>query len=70
MRGVAGDLRSVDPPAGFPAWTSFATGLDPSSHGVTNIIEQIPDYSTPPATSNRFDSAIYDFVDDAAFINL
>lgn len=68
--GVAGDLRSVNPPATFPAWTSFATGLDPSSHGVTNMVKQQSDYSTPPTTGNQSDQAIYDFLDNAALVNL
>ena len=32
--GVAGRSVSTDPPATFPAWTSFATACEPVEHGV------------------------------------
>jgi predicted AlkP superfamily phosphohydrolase/phosphomutase len=68
--GVSGDLRSVDPPTTYPAWTSFATGLDPSSHGVRNMVIQNEDYSTAPVDVNISDPAIYDFLEKSTFINL
>ena len=68
--GISGSLRSVDPPDTFPAWTSFATGLDPSRHGVSNMVLQEADYSQPPVTPNTSDPAIYDLIPDATFINL
>lgn len=68
--GVSGDLRSVDPPATFPAWTSFATGKDPGSHGVLNMVEQGSDYEVTPCRPNEEDAAVFDFVPDAAFVNL
>jgi len=68
--GVDGDLHSVDPPATFPAWTSFATGKDPSSHGVTNMIEQGSDYNITPCRPNREDAAIFDFLPNSTFVNL
>ena len=33
-RGVYAALRSVQPPATLPNWTTFLTGLDPARHGV------------------------------------
>jgi predicted AlkP superfamily phosphohydrolase/phosphomutase len=41
--GVAGPLMSVDTPTTLPAWTSFATGMDPGSHGITNMVRQSAD---------------------------
>jgi predicted AlkP superfamily phosphohydrolase/phosphomutase len=37
-RGVRGKLRTVIPPGTGPAWSSIATGLDPSNHGVFDLI--------------------------------
>lgn len=68
--GVSGDLMSVDTPTTIPAWTSFATGKDPGSHGTTNMITQERNYSTSPSKPNTTDAAIYDFLDDAIFVNL
>ncbi|WP_158854452.1 alkaline phosphatase family protein [Halorhabdus sp. CUG00001] len=68
--GVSGDLMSVDTPTTLPAWTSFQTGKDPGSHGLTNMITQAPDYETGPFETNTTDAALYDFVDDAVVINL
>lgn len=68
--GVSGDLRSVDTPTTLPAWTSFATGLDPGSHGVATMLRQDRDYSIAPATVNSTDPAVYDLLDDAVFVNL
>lgn len=68
--GVSGDLMSVDTPTTLPAWTSFATGKDPGSHGLTNMIQQSPDYETSPLTTNTTDAAGYDLIDDAMFVNL
>lgn len=33
-RSVSGVLRSTPPPVTFPAWTSFATGVNPGKHGI------------------------------------
>ncbi|WP_202935104.1 alkaline phosphatase family protein [Halorussus amylolyticus] len=68
--GVSGDLVSVDTPTTLPAWTSFATGKDPGSHGLTNMIQQSPDYETTPLKTNTTDAAAYDLIDDAMFVNL
>lgn len=68
--GISGDLMSVDTPTTTPAWTSFATGKDPGSHGVTNMTEQNSHYEITPSQSNKTDAAVYDFLDDAIFINL
>ena len=37
-RGVRGKLRTVIPPGTGPAWSSIATGLDPSNHGIFDLI--------------------------------
>lgn len=68
--GVSGDLRSVDPPATFPAWTTFATGKDPGSHGVSNMVEQGGDYEVSPCRPNEDDAAIFDFIPNSTFVNL
>lgn len=68
--GVSGDLASVDPPTTLPAWTSFATGRDPGSHGVFTMLEQHRDYEIRPATPNETSPAVYDLLDDALFVNL
>jgi predicted AlkP superfamily phosphohydrolase/phosphomutase len=68
--GVSGDLTSVDTPTTVPAWTSFATGKDPGSHGVSNMVRQSSDYETTPSRPNTTDAAAYDLLDDALFVNL
>ena len=68
--GASGDLVSVDTPTTLPAWTSFATGKDPGSHGLTNMIQQASDYETSPLRTNTTDAAAYDLIDDALFVNL
>ncbi|WP_134670604.1 alkaline phosphatase family protein [Halorussus marinus] len=68
--GISGDLMSVDTPTTLPAWTSFATGKDPGSHGLTNMIMQAPSYDTSPLKTNTSDAAGYDLVEDAVFVNL
>lgn len=68
--GASGDLVSVDTPTTLPAWTSFATGKDPGSHGLTNMIQQASDYETSPLRTNTTDTAAYDLIDDALFVNL
>ncbi|WP_311172590.1 alkaline phosphatase family protein [Halobellus ordinarius] len=69
-RGISGDLMSVDTPTTFPAWTSFATGKDPGSHGVCDMMAQDADYSTRSVKTTTDDPAICDFFDDGIFINL
>jgi predicted AlkP superfamily phosphohydrolase/phosphomutase len=68
--GISGDLQSIDTPTTLPAWTSFATGKDPGSHGVATMLKQSSDYSISPASVNTTDAAIYDFLDDSVFVNL
>jgi len=36
--GVWGRLRTVVPPGTGPAWSSIVTGLDPSNHGIADLI--------------------------------
>jgi len=68
--GVSGDLMSVDTPTTLPAWTSFATAQDPGSHGVSNMLKQGSDYEVTPIESVKRVPAVYDFLDDGAFVNL
>ena len=68
--GVSGDLMSVDTPTTGPAWTSFATGKDPGSHGVHSMKRISSNYEHGPAEVNTTDPAVYDFLDDSLFINL
>ncbi len=37
-RGIRGKLRTVIPPGTGPAWSSIVTGLDPSNHGIFDLI--------------------------------
>lgn len=68
--GVSGHLHSVDTPTTLPAWTSFATGTDPGTHGTATMTRQEADYATRPATTNTTLPAAYDLLDDAVFVNL
>lgn len=68
--GVSGDLMSVDTPTTLPAWTSFATGKDPGTHGLTTMVRQSSDYEIAPGETNETEPAIYDILDDAVFVNL
>lgn len=68
--GVGGNLMSVDTPTTIPAWTSFATGKDPGSHGVHSMKRISHDYEHGPAEVNTTDPGLYDFLDDSIFINL
>ncbi|MCA9512463.1 MAG: alkaline phosphatase family protein, partial [Myxococcales bacterium] len=40
--GRAAPLPSVIPPVTFPAWSSFATGLEPGDHGVFDFTQKVP----------------------------
>lgn len=68
--GVRGHLHSVDTPTTLPAWTSFATGKDPGTHGLTNMITQAPDYEISAPSTNTTDVAAYDLLDNSLFVNL
>ena len=68
--GISGDLMSVDTPTTVPAWTSFATGKDPGSHGLHSMKRISSNYEHGPAEVNTSDPAIYDFLNNALFINL
>jgi predicted AlkP superfamily phosphohydrolase/phosphomutase len=68
--GVSGDLMSVDTPTTGPAWTSFATGTDPGTHGIHNMKEYGPDYTIRSPGVNETEPAIYDLIDDSLFVNL
>ncbi len=41
-RGVALPLASTTPPMSFPAWSTFATGLDPGEHGLFDFTQKVP----------------------------
>lgn len=50
--GVHGALRSTIPPMTAPAWTSFATGVNPGKHGLYDWIARVPgSYTFTPVTS-------------------
>lgn len=68
--GAAGHLTSVDTPTTLPAWTSFATGQDPGSHGVSNMTVQHADYTSSPARTNLTTPAAYDFLENSLFVHL
>lgn len=68
--GVSGDLMSVDTPTTVPAWTSFATGKDPGSHGIYGMNQISPEYEHGSPDVNTTDPAIYDLLDDSIFVNL
>ena len=40
--GTAAPLPSTVPPTSFPAWSSFATGLEPGEHGVFDFTQKLP----------------------------
>ena len=40
--GHAAVLHSTVPPVSFPAWSSFATGLDPGAHGLFDFTQKLP----------------------------
>ncbi len=49
--GLSTELRSTQPPATLPAWTSFLTGMAPDRHGVTDLFLHPPGrYDLVPAT--------------------
>jgi predicted AlkP superfamily phosphohydrolase/phosphomutase len=39
--GVSGPLRSTLPPATFPAWTTFMTGVNPGRHGIFDFARRV-----------------------------
>jgi predicted AlkP superfamily phosphohydrolase/phosphomutase len=41
-RGLAAPLASTTPPMSFPAWSTFATGLDPGEHGLFDFTQKVP----------------------------
>lgn len=69
-KGVSGHLMSVDTPTTVPAWTSFATGKDPGSHGIYGMNQISSDYEYGTPDINTTDPAVYDLLDDSIFINL
>jgi len=69
-KGVQGHLHSVDTPTTLPAWTSFATGKDPGTHGLTNMITQASNYEISAPSTNTTDVAAYDLLNDSLFVNL
>jgi predicted AlkP superfamily phosphohydrolase/phosphomutase len=40
--GHSAALHSTVPPVSFPAWSSFATGLDPGEHGLFDFTQKLP----------------------------
>ena len=41
-QGTAAPLPSTTPPMSFPAWSSFATGLEPGGHGLFDFTQKLP----------------------------
>ena len=41
-RGEAAPLASTTPPMSFPAWSTFATGLEPGEHGLFDFTQKLP----------------------------
>jgi predicted AlkP superfamily phosphohydrolase/phosphomutase len=41
-RGARGSLASTQPPATFPAWSTFMTGVNPGQHGVFDFTQRRP----------------------------
>jgi predicted AlkP superfamily phosphohydrolase/phosphomutase len=39
--GAWGRLRSTNPPATFPAWTSLMTGVNPGKHGIYDFTRRV-----------------------------
>lgn len=51
-QGAYGELRSTTPPMTAPAWTSFATGVNPGQHRLYDWIAREPDsYRFTPTTA-------------------
>lgn len=51
-QGASGELRSTTPPMTAPAWTSFATGVNPGQHRLYDWIAREPDsYLFTPTTA-------------------
>jgi len=42
QEGEARPLASSVPPMSFPAWSSFATGLEPGAHGIFDFTQKLP----------------------------
>jgi predicted AlkP superfamily phosphohydrolase/phosphomutase len=40
--GASAVLHSTAPPVSFPAWSSFATGLEPGAHGLFDFTQKLP----------------------------
>ncbi len=41
-QAVWGPLQSTVPPVTFPAWTTFATGVNPGKHGIFDFTRKVP----------------------------
>lgn len=46
-RGAVGPLLSTLPPISAPAWSTFATGLNPGKHGILNFVQFVADSYEP-----------------------
>ena len=65
--GVAGDLASTMPPTSGPAWSSFATGMNPGKTGIYDFLYRRPgSYVFPPVnTSLRDGRSVWRLLSDA-----
>src|SRR5262245_35559710 len=41
-QGASAVLHSTVPPVSFPAWSTFATGLEPGAHGLFDFTQKLP----------------------------
>jgi predicted AlkP superfamily phosphohydrolase/phosphomutase len=70
--GVHGPLRTVIPPGTGPAWSSIVTGMDPSNHGVFDLIVRAEDsYNLAFLNASALRApALWDYVGAAGGENL
>ncbi len=71
--GTRGDLRSIRPPKSPVVWTSIATGMLPSVHGITDFVVRRDGRSIPVTGNLRRSPALWDMAAladfDVAFVN-
>jgi predicted AlkP superfamily phosphohydrolase/phosphomutase len=57
-RGASGPLASTMPPTSGPAWSSFATGMNPGKTGIYDFLYRRPgSYAFPPINASMRDGA-------------
>ena len=64
--GVRSDLLSITPMLSPVIWTSIATGVEPSRHGILDFLAPAPSGANEPVTSSaRRVPAVWDMLSDA-----